>query len=143
MRSAWLTDIHLEFLRDKKALCFVEELAVLELDGLFLTGDISTAGRLESHVPPFKESCRHEGKISADDWLPHFSCKAVGDVLQKFISTFPDRRMTVLCGHTHSSSQVILLPNLLVKTGGAEYGLPEIQEILEILETLENDENAS
>ncbi len=84
-----------------------------------------------THVPPFKESCWHEGEISADDWLPHFSCKAVGDVLRKFMSTFPHRRMTVLCGHTHSSGQVTILPNLVVKTGGAEYGLPWIQEILE------------
>ncbi len=267
MRYAWLTDIHLEFLRDKNALCFVEELAVQEFDGLFLTGDISTAKRLEfhlrlfediyqapvyfvlgnhdyyggtiesvrrmikelcnrskwlhwlpvsgvvkmssitclighdgwadgrfgdyggsrvllndyvqiqnfvkagelgrlallhsfgdqaaayfadilpealkhyqhvivlTHVPPFKESCWHEGENSADDWLPHFSCKAVGDVLQKFMSIHPDHQMTVLCGHTHSSGQVTILPNLLVKTGGAEYGRPGIQEILE------NDEN--
>ncbi len=272
MRYAWLTDIHLEFLRDRKAVAFVEELATLELDGLFLTGDISTAGRLEfhlrlfediyqapvyfvlgnhdyyggsvesvrgiirelcgrckwlhwlpisgivkisrdtglighgswadgrlgdydnsrvllndyvqiqnfvkagkpgrlallksfgdqaaayfenilpealehyqhvivlTHVPPFKESCRHEGEISADDWLPHFSCKAVGDVLRKFMSTLPDRRMTVLCGHTHSSGQVAILPNLIVKTGGAEYGSPQIQEILEIAD---NGDNAS
>jgi len=84
-----------------------------------------------THVPPFKESCWHEGGISADDWLPHFSCKAVGDILKKFMSTYSDRKMTVLCGHTHSSGQVTILPNLLVKTGGAEYGLPKIQEIIE------------
>jgi len=34
MRYAWLTDIHLEFLRDKKTVALVEELATLELDGL-------------------------------------------------------------------------------------------------------------
>ncbi|HHB75744.1 MAG TPA: phosphoesterase [Desulfobulbus sp.] len=263
-RYSWLTDIHLEFLRDKNGVGFVEELATLELDGLFLTGDISNAGRLEfhlrlfediyqtpvyfvlgnhdyyggsvesvrrmvrelcgrckwlhwlptsgiveissntclighgswadgrlgdydtsrvllndyvqiqnfvkagkigrlallnsfgdqaaayfedilpealkhyqhvivlTHVPPFKKSCWHEGEISADDWLPHFSCKAVGDVLRKLMSASPDRRTTVLCGHTHSSGQVTILPNLTVKTGGAEYGSPAIQEILEI-----------
>ena len=53
MRYVWLTDIHLEFLRDKKAVAFVEELATRELDGLFLTGDISTAGRLEFHLRLF------------------------------------------------------------------------------------------
>ncbi len=64
-------------------------------------------------------------------WLPHFSCRAVGDVLKKCMSAYPDRQMTVLCGHTHSSGQATILPNLLVKTGGAEYGSPMIQEILE------------
>ncbi|MEA3468158.1 MAG: hypothetical protein U9R57_08050 [Thermodesulfobacteriota bacterium] len=47
------------------------------------------------------------------------------------MSAYPDRQMTVLCGHTHSSGQVTILPNLLVKTGGAEYGSPMIQEALE------------
>jgi len=75
MRYAWLTDIHLEFLQDRKA---------------------------------------------------------VGDILRKFMSTLPDHRMTVLCGHSHSSGQVTVLPNLVVKTGGAEYGSPKIQEILDI-----------
>ncbi len=34
-----------------------------------------------THVPPFREACWHEGRISDDDWLPHFTCKAVGVVL--------------------------------------------------------------
>jgi len=263
MQHAWLTDIHLEFLPDKKVITFVEELADQGFDGIFLAGDISTAKRLEfhlqlfedifqapvyfilgnhdyygdaiesvrrmteelcnrskwlhwlpasgvvkisnntclmghdgwadgrfgdysgsrvllndyiqiqnfakagslgrlallnslgdqaadyfenilpdalkhyqhvivlTHIPPFREACWHEGEISADDWLPHFSCKAVGDVLKKFMSAHPDHQMTVLCGHTHSSGQADILPNLSVKTGGAEYGSPMIQKILE------------
>ncbi len=54
-RYAWLTDIHLEFLRDKNAVGFVEELATIELDGLFLTGDISNAERLEFHLRLFED----------------------------------------------------------------------------------------
>ena len=34
-----------------------------------------------THVPPFKEACLHEGKMSDDDWLPYFSSKVMGDVL--------------------------------------------------------------
>ncbi|AGF77941.1 hypothetical protein UWK_01381 [Desulfocapsa sulfexigens DSM 10523] len=85
-----------------------------------------------THIPPFKESCWHEGEVSADDWLPHFSCKAVGDVLVKFMEGFPDKQMTVLCGHTHSSGVCQILANLQVKTGGAKYGSPMIQEIVEL-----------
>jgi 3',5'-cyclic AMP phosphodiesterase CpdA len=84
------------------------------------------------HAPPFRESCWHEGKISNDNWLPHFSCKAVGDVLTEVIQNHPDKQMTVLCGHTHSSGICRILPNLQVKTGGSEYGMPEIQEIIEV-----------
>ncbi len=50
MQHAWLTDIHLEFLPDKKAITFVEELAGQGFDGIFLTGDISTAKQLEFHL---------------------------------------------------------------------------------------------
>jgi hypothetical protein len=38
MRYAWLTDIHLEFLKDRLASRFVKELASQKLAGLFLTG---------------------------------------------------------------------------------------------------------
>ena len=85
-----------------------------------------------THAPPFKESCWHEGKISADDWLPHFSCKAVGEVLAAAMKNAPEKQMTVLCGHTHSSGECQILPNLLVKTGGAQYGEPEVQEIIAV-----------
>lgn len=261
MAYAWLTDIHLEFLRDEEAVGFIDGLAAQQLDGLLLTGDISIASRLEyhlrllercrrpvyfvlgnhdyyggaiatlrkavedlcrrsdwlrwlpaagvialsrdtclvghdgwadgrfgdyagskvilndylkihdflqvgpggrldllnslgddaavhfrtvlpealaafrhvlvlTHVPPFRQACWHEGNISADDWLPHFSCRAVGEALREAMRLRPDRQMTVLCGHTHSSGQTRILPNLLVKTGGADYGLPVVQEII-------------
>lgn len=85
-----------------------------------------------THVPPFRETCWHEGQISSDEYLPHFSCKAVGDVLYEQMQTHPENQMTVLCGHTHSSGVVEILPNLVVKTGAAVYGKPALQEILEV-----------
>lgn len=85
-----------------------------------------------THVPPFRAACWHEGRISNDDYLPHFSNKAVGDVLFEAMQVYPHCRMTVLCGHTHGSGTADILPNLHVKTGGAEYGKPCLQEILAI-----------
>ena len=243
IRYTWLTDIHLEFLGDKKTAAFMKDLAAQKLDGLFITGDISTALQIEAHlqlfenlyqspvyfvlgnhdyyggsletvreiveeicskskwlhwlpvsgvvplsndyclighdgwadgrfgdyvgskvllndylkiqnfvqageigrlamlnslgdqaathfqdilpgalehfnhvivlthIPPFKESCWHEGEVSADDWLPHIACKAVGDVLPEFMADFPDKQMIVFCGHTHSSGKCQILPN--------------------------------
>ncbi len=55
MRHTWLSDIHLEFLRDKKAFAFVQDLANQGDDGIFLIGDISTAKRLEFHLQLFEE----------------------------------------------------------------------------------------
>jgi Icc protein len=85
-----------------------------------------------THVPPFRESCWHEGRISDDDWLPHFSCKAVGDVLAEFAGKHLDKQMTVLCGHTHGAGEALILPNLKVLTGGAEYGHPVVERLLEV-----------
>src|SRR5882672_254461 len=79
-----------------------------------------------THVPPFKESCWHEGKISDDDWLPYFTCRAVGDALLEVMKARPDRSVTVLCGHTHGAGMAEPLPNLRVLTGGADYGAPRI-----------------
>jgi 3',5'-cyclic AMP phosphodiesterase CpdA len=83
-----------------------------------------------THVPPFREACWHDGEVSSDNWLPHFTCKAVGDVLLEAMSAHPECTLTVLCGHTHSSGTAPILPNLLVKTGGADYCAPEIQGLL-------------
>jgi predicted phosphodiesterase len=85
-----------------------------------------------THVPPFREACWHEGRISDDEWLPYFSCKAVGDALREAMATRPDRRMTVLCGHTHSPGEAQILPNLLVLTGGAVYGEPKVQRVFDV-----------
>lgn len=84
-----------------------------------------------THVPPFVESSWHEGRPSDPDWLPFFSCKAVGDVLHEFMSEYPTRRMTVLCGHTHGGGIAQVLPNLVTVTGSAEYGSPVVQEVFD------------
>jgi predicted MPP superfamily phosphohydrolase len=85
-----------------------------------------------THVPPFREAAWHEGRASADDWLPHFSCKAVGDALVRVMRAHPGCSITVLCGHTHGEGEVRVLENLLVRTGGAEYGSPTIQILEEV-----------
>jgi predicted phosphohydrolase len=85
-----------------------------------------------THVPPFKEACWHEGRVSNDDWLPHFSCRAVGEVLRRAAVAHPDSKIRVLCGHTHSGGTAEILPNLKVVTGGAEYGEPRVQGTMEL-----------
>lgn len=85
---------------------------------------------LITHVPPFKEASWHRGGVSNDDYLPFFSCKAVGEVLYEVMSKHTEKEMLVLCGHTHGVGEVQILPNLLVKTGGAIYGRPELQDII-------------
>lgn len=87
---------------------------------------------LLTHVPPFREACWHEGRLSHDHWLPHFGCKAVGEALVECLRSYPDPQVTVLCGHTHSGGNAQILPNLNVKTGEAKYGSPVVQEIWKV-----------
>jgi predicted MPP superfamily phosphohydrolase len=86
---------------------------------------------LLTHVPPFREACWHEGQTSDEEWLPHFTCKAMGDVILEVMDQHPECELLVLCGHTHGGGIAQMRPNVVVKTGGAEYGRPAIQEILE------------
>jgi 3',5'-cyclic-AMP phosphodiesterase len=86
-----------------------------------------------THVPPFREACWHEGRISDDNWLPFFTCKAVGEVLAEAMRAHPDREMTVLCGHTHGAGEAEILTNLRVSTGGAVYGSPKVQRVIEVM----------
>jgi 3',5'-cyclic AMP phosphodiesterase CpdA len=85
-----------------------------------------------THVPPFREACWHDGQVSNDEWLPWFTCIAVGEVLLAAARAHPECRLTVLCGHTHSAGQVSLADNLSVHTGGADYGSPSVARLLEL-----------
>lgn len=76
-----------------------------------------------THVPPFREACWHRGAISDEKWLPGFTCKAVGDLLFSVAKHHTETTFTVLCGHTHGSGYVRMLPNLEVYTGFGDYGV--------------------
>jgi Icc-related predicted phosphoesterase len=85
-----------------------------------------------THVPPFEAACWHQGRISDKDWLPHFTCQAVGDALVRGMQERPDRHLTVLCGHTHGRGFAQILPNLAVRTGGAVYGSPKVEAFIDL-----------
>jgi Icc-related predicted phosphoesterase len=105
----------------------------------YLAGAVRSAAQSYSriivltHVPPFRESCWHEGSISGDAWLPHFACKSVGQELLRAAEEHPQCAIAVLCGHTHSSGFAEIRDNLVVRTGGAVYGTPQLQQIFEFM----------
>ncbi|MEX2113557.1 MAG: metallophosphoesterase [Pirellulales bacterium] len=86
---------------------------------------------LLTHVPPLREACWYDGRISDDEWSPHFTCVAVGEALLEIMAAHPDQQLTVLCGHTHGRGECQPLANVQVFTGGAEYGQPTIQRLFE------------
>lgn len=85
-----------------------------------------------THVPPFREACRYQGQVSGDEWLPHFASQALGTALVELAREFPDRQLTVLCGHTHDPADCRPEPNLRVLAGRAAYGTPTVQAVLEL-----------
>ena len=86
---------------------------------------------LLTHVPPLREACWHAGRLSDDNWAPHFSCKAMGDAILDIMREHPDRKLTVLCGHTHGEGEAHPLGNVEVLTAGAEYGCPALTRVFE------------
>jgi 3',5'-cyclic-AMP phosphodiesterase len=85
-----------------------------------------------THVPPFADACWYAGERSSPDWLPWFTCIAVGEVLLAYAASHPDTQITVLCGHTHGRGEYRASANLRVRTGGwaprqKSYGNPIVQ----------------
>lgn len=87
---------------------------------------------LLTHVPPFKDACWNEGRISDDNFLPFFTCKAVGDALITIMDAHPNHELVVLCGHSHGEGNVLIRPNIRALTGGVEYGAPRVQKLWDV-----------
>ncbi len=85
-----------------------------------------------THVPPFKENCFYRGRPSSYDFLPFYASLATGNVLLEVATEHQHIKFFVFCGHTHAKSITKPLANLTVKSGQAEYYMPEIQEIINV-----------
>lgn len=84
-----------------------------------------------THVPPFRACATYQGEQSDDDWAPWMTSKAMGDVLVELADKFEEKKILVLCGHSHGGSDVTIRPNLRVITGEARYKRPVINGTFE------------
>ena len=82
-----------------------------------------------THIPPFANSAFYKGRVSGEEFLPYYSSKIMGEKLLDIMINNPDKKLTVLCGHTHDEGKYKPLKNLEVFTGGTFYGLPELQKL--------------
>jgi hypothetical protein len=55
----------------------------------------------------------------------------VGDLISDYGRQYPEKQITVLCGHVHYARTAQIAPNIGCYTGGAEYWKPEIQRVFE------------
>ena len=83
-----------------------------------------------THVPPFEQAAWHNHHVSDPQFLPHFTCHAAGEMLRAIMAQHPNTMMTLLCGHTHGQGEVWISDNIFVKTGGARYHYPKVQEVI-------------
>jgi Icc-related predicted phosphoesterase len=88
-----------------------------------------------THVPPWVEAAWHQYNFSEEGWAPWFTSKALGDALEEVAHEYTLTNFEVLCGHTHSSGELHVLPNLRCRTGAAVYGKPDIVDMICIKNT--------
>ena len=88
---------------------------------------------LLTHVPPLREACWHEGQTSDDQWAAALHLQSDGRrACSRSLRDYPQRQLTVLCGHTHGAGETRPLENLSILTGGAQYGQPAVQRVFEL-----------
>ncbi len=85
-----------------------------------------------THVPPYELAAFHEGQPSSRISLPWYTSKVTGERLDAWVQENRSRKLTTLCGHTHSSAAYRRDMNHLVLAGSAEYGAPVIQRVFEL-----------
>lgn len=85
-----------------------------------------------THIPPYEQAAQYQGHPSSRVSLPWYTNRILGLVLDKWAKAHPDRKLTTLCGHTHSKVEYQRADNHLVLAGGAEYGAPVVQKVFEL-----------
>jgi predicted phosphohydrolase len=85
-----------------------------------------------THVPPFTQGIRYDGKGCKWNRQPYFANQTLGKLIWGISQRFPDRKILVHAGHTHSAATVTLRPNLSMRVAGARLGYPSKGELLTI-----------
>lgn len=78
-----------------------------------------------THVPPFELAPSSQPSDDGQDWRPVLVCKALGDLLSAVAVSTLGVRFRVLSGHVHHESDVVIAPNLQIRTRTIRYGKPD------------------
>jgi 3',5'-cyclic AMP phosphodiesterase CpdA len=87
---------------------------------------------IATHVPPFSQAALYDGQPCDRLRQPFFANIAAGGVICSIGRKFLDRRLTVICGHTHSRSTVRAAENIDVLVGAARPGTPDFQHVFSL-----------
>jgi 3',5'-cyclic-AMP phosphodiesterase len=86
---------------------------------------------LLTHIPPFPETVRYNDAPCSPLHLPHWVNLSAGLAIQGIAKSFPSRRITILAGHSHSSSITHIGTNICVRVAQARTGRPGLQAVLQ------------
>lgn len=87
---------------------------------------------LATHVPPFTQGIRYSQMGCVWNRQPYFANRAAGNLIWGISKSFPNRRIQIYAGHTHSAASVMMRPNLSMHVAGARPGCPPRGELLTI-----------
>ena len=74
-----------------------------------------------THVPPFRQGLRFGDQKCKPARYPHFVNIAAGMTIGGIAKEFPNRKISVICGHTHTPRSARILPNLSVEVGAPRF----------------------
>ena len=77
---------------------------------------------LLTHTPPFAKAVRYNDAPCGPLHLPHFTNVSTGLAIRGIARAFPSRRITILAGHSHSSSLTHVDSNICVRVAKASAG---------------------
>ena len=86
---------------------------------------------LLTHAPPFAQAVRYNGSPCGPLHLPHYANVSAGLAIRGIARAFPRRRITILAGHSHSSSVTHIGPNICMRVAQARTGRPGLLEALQ------------
>lgn len=85
-----------------------------------------------THVPPFVQGVLYDGKGCVWNRQPYFSNRALGNLLWRLSENFPDGRIEVFAGHTHSAASLEVRPGLSMHVTAAKPGKPGVGKLITI-----------
>lgn len=85
-----------------------------------------------THVPPFVNPL-DLASTPGPELYPWYSSKTMGVMLTAAAKANPEVMFEVFCGHVHTGYEGRILPNLLLRSGTAEYASPSSQGLYDIL----------
>ena len=87
---------------------------------------------LLTHTPPFPEAVRYNNSPCGLLHLPHYVNLSAGLAIRGIAKAFPSRRITILAGHSHSSSITHIGTNICVRVAHARTGRTVPLELLRL-----------